>query len=65
MLNYSDFKNYFTKFYADAFEDAKTFWKDYARNVERCTSSKCIFSLCRLCYGNITNESNANNEARD
>ena len=35
MLNYSDFKNYWTKFYADAFEDAKTFWKDYAKNVEQ------------------------------
>jgi hypothetical protein len=30
--------------------------------LERSTSSKCIFSLCRLCYGNITNESYAYNE---
>jgi hypothetical protein len=35
MLNYSDFKNYFTKFYADAFEDAKIFWKNYADTVEK------------------------------
>ena len=35
MLNYSDIKNYWSKFYADAFEDVKTFWKDYAKNVEQ------------------------------
>ena len=35
MLNYSDIKNYFTKFYADAFEDAKSFWKNYADSVEK------------------------------
>jgi hypothetical protein len=29
MLNYTDqSKNYWTKFYADAFEDTKKFWKD-------------------------------------
>ncbi len=35
MLNYSDFKNYWSKFYADAFEDAKNFWKNYADTVEK------------------------------
>ena len=35
MLNYSDIKAYWSKFYADAFEDVKTFWKDYAKNVEQ------------------------------
>ena len=35
MLNYSDVKNYWTKFYADAFEDAKSFWKNYADSVEK------------------------------
>ena len=34
MLNYTDIKNYWTKFYADAFEDSKKFWKDYAKAVE-------------------------------
>lgn len=29
MLNYSDIKNYWSKFYADAFEDAKSYWKNY------------------------------------
>jgi hypothetical protein len=31
MLDYKSFKEYWTKFYADAFEDAKSFWKNYAR----------------------------------
>jgi hypothetical protein len=35
MLNYSDIKNYWSKFYADAFEDAKSFWKNYADTVEK------------------------------
>jgi len=35
MLNYSDIKNYWSKFYADAFEDAKSFWKNYADIVEK------------------------------
>ena len=35
MLNYSDIKNYWSKFYADAFEDVKTFWKNYADTVEK------------------------------
>jgi hypothetical protein len=35
MINYSDFKNYFTKFYADAFEDTKSFWKNYCDQVEK------------------------------
>jgi hypothetical protein len=34
MLDYKSIKEYFTKFYADAFEDAKKFWKDYAKAVE-------------------------------
>jgi hypothetical protein len=40
MLNYSDIKNYLSKFYADAFEDAKTFWKDYAKNLEQFYTKK-------------------------
>ena len=28
-------KEYWTKFYADAFEDAKSFWKNYADTVEK------------------------------
>jgi len=40
MLNYSDIKNYWSKFYADAFEDVKTFWKDYAKNVEQFYTKK-------------------------
>jgi hypothetical protein len=35
MLNYTDIKNYWTKFYADAFEDVKSFWKNYADTVEK------------------------------
>lgn len=35
MLNYSDIKNYWNKFYADAFEDAKSFWKNYLDTVEK------------------------------
>ena len=35
MLNYSDIKNYWTKFYADAFEDTKSFWKNYLDTVEK------------------------------
>ena len=35
MLNYSDIKNYWSKFYADAFEDVKTFWKNYVDTVEK------------------------------
>lgn len=35
MLNYSDIKNYWSKFYADAFEDVKTFLKNYADTVEK------------------------------
>jgi len=35
MLNYSDLKNYFIKFYADAFEDAKSYWKNYLDTVEK------------------------------
>ena len=35
MLNYSEIKNYWSKFYADAFEDAKSFWKNYADTVEK------------------------------
>ncbi len=34
MLDYKSFKEYWSKFYADAFEDVKTFWKDYAKTVE-------------------------------
>ena len=35
MLNYKSIKEYWSKFYADAFEDVKTFWKDYAKTVEQ------------------------------
>jgi hypothetical protein len=35
MLNYSDIKKYWSKFYQDAFEDAKSFWKDYCDSVEK------------------------------
>ena len=35
MLNYSDIKNYWSKFYTDAFEDAKSFWKNYLDTVEK------------------------------
>ncbi len=34
MLDYKSIKEYWTKFYADAFEDAKKFRKDYAKAVE-------------------------------
>jgi len=35
MLNYNDIKSYWSKFYADAFEDVKSFWKNYADTVEK------------------------------
>ena len=35
MLNYNDIKSYLSKFYADVFEDAKSFWKNYADTVEK------------------------------
>jgi len=40
MLDYKSFKDYWTKFYADAFEDAKTFWKDYAKTMEQFYTKK-------------------------
>jgi hypothetical protein len=40
MLDYKSFKEYWSKFYADAFEDVKTFWKDYAKTVEQFYSKK-------------------------
>ena len=40
MLNYSDLKQYWSKFYADAFEDVKNFWKDYAKACEQFYSKK-------------------------
>ena len=35
MLDYKSFREYWTKFYADAFEDAKSFWKNYVDTVEK------------------------------
>ena len=40
MLDYKSIKEYWSKFYADAFEDVKTFWKDYAKTVEQFYSKK-------------------------
>lgn len=40
MLDYKSFREYWTKFYADAFEDVKTFWKDYAKNIEQFYNKK-------------------------
>ncbi len=40
MLDYKSIREYWTKFYADAFEDFKTFWKDYANNVEQFYNKK-------------------------
>ena len=40
MLDYKSFKDYWTKFYADAFEDAKTFWKDCAKTMEQFYTKK-------------------------
>lgn len=35
MLDYKSIKEYWSKFYADAFEDAKSFWKNYLDTVEK------------------------------
>jgi len=35
MINYSDIKNYFTKFYADYVNDVKSFWESYTAEVEK------------------------------
>ena len=40
MLDYKSIKEFWSKFYIDAFEDAKTFWKDYAKSVEQFYSKK-------------------------
>ena len=40
MLDYKSIREYWTKFYADAFEDVKTFCKDYAKSVEQFYNKK-------------------------
>ena len=40
MFDYKSFKEYFTKFYADAFEDAKSFWNNYLETVEKIYKNK-------------------------
>ena len=40
MLDYKSIKEYWSKFYAASFEDAKTFWKNYAKNLEQFYTKK-------------------------
>jgi hypothetical protein len=40
MLDYKSIKEYWSKFYADAFEDVKNFWKDYAKACAQFYSKK-------------------------
>jgi len=35
MLNYSDIKNYFSKFTNDYAEDVKSFWNNYLDTVQK------------------------------
>ena len=40
MLNYSDIKNYWNKFFNDYAADVKSFWNNYLETVERIYKNK-------------------------